>query len=37
MIHDQLHTINPAITGAYLIAMVIVGLVVVRRVKNMDD
>ena len=37
MIHDQLHTINLAITGAYLIAMVMVGLIVVRRVKNMDD
>ena len=37
MIHNQLHTVDLVIIGAYLIAMVMVGLVVVRKVKNMDD
>lgn len=33
MIHNQLHTVDLVIIGAYLIAMVMVGLVVVRKVK----
>ncbi len=37
MVHNQLHTIDLVIIGAYLVAMVLVGLVVVRKVKNMDD
>lgn len=37
MTHNQIHTVDLLIIGAYLIAMVMVGLVVVRKVKNMDD
>ena len=37
MIHNQLHSIDLVIIGAYLIAMVMIGLVVVKRVNGMDD
>lgn len=37
MVHNELNAIDLAIIAAYLIAMVTVGLVVVRKVKNMDD
>lgn len=37
MIHNQLHMIDLVLIGAYLIAMVMIGLVVVKKVKNMDD
>ena len=37
MVHNQIHTIDLLIIAAYLIAMVLIGLVVVRKVRNMDD
>ena len=37
MVHNELHAIDLAIIAAYLIAMVLVGLVVVKKVKSMDD
>lgn len=37
MNHRQLHAIDLAIIGAYLIAMIVIGLVVVRKIRNMDD
>ena len=37
MNHSQLHAIDLAIIGAYLIAMIVIGLVVVRKIRNMDD
>ena len=37
MNHSQLHAIDLAIIGAYLIAMIVIGLVVVKKIKNTDD
>ena len=37
MVHNEIHTIDLLIIAAYLIAMVLIGLVVVRKVRNMDD
>ena len=37
MVHNQLHTIDLVIIGVYLAAMVTVGLVVVKKVRHMDD
>ena len=37
MNHSQLHAIDLAIIGAYLIAMIAIGLVVVKKIKNTDD
>ena len=37
MEHNEIHTIDLLIIAAYLIAMVLIGLVVVRKVRNMDD
>lgn len=37
MVHNQLHTIDLVIIGVYLAAMVTVGLVVVKKVRDMDD
>ena len=37
MIHNELHFIDLAIIGAYLVAMVLVGVYCVRRVKNTGD
>lgn len=37
MVHNELHAIDLAIIAAYLIAMVLIGLVVVKKVKSMDD
>ena len=37
MVHNELHAIDLVIIAAYLIAMVLVGLVVVKKVKSMDD
>lgn len=37
MIHNEIHLIDFAIIGIYLVTMVTIGLVVVRKVKNMDD
>lgn len=31
MVHNELHALDLAIIGAYLIAMVLIGLVVVKR------
>ena len=37
MVHNQLHTIDLVIIGVYLAAMVAIGLVVVKKVRDMDD
>lgn len=37
MVHNEIHAIDLAIIAAYLIAMVLIGLVVVKKVKSMDD
>lgn len=37
MVHNELHALDLAIIGAYLIAMVLIGLVVVKKVRSMDD
>lgn len=37
MVHNQIHTIDLVIIAAYLISMVIVGVVVVKKVQSMDD
>ena len=37
MVHNEIHTIDLLIIAAYLVAMVLIGLVVVRKVRNMDD
>lgn len=37
MVHNQLHTIDLVIIGAYLLTMVLVGVVVVKKVQSMDD
>ena len=37
MIHNELHTLDIIIIAAYLITMVLIGLVMVRKVRNMDD
>ena len=37
MNHSQLHAIDLAIIGAYLIAMIVMGVVVVKKIKNTDD
>ena len=37
MIHEEIHFIDFAIIGIYLVTMVAIGLLVVRKVKNMDD
>ena len=34
MVHNELHAIDLAIIAAYLIAMVLIGLVVVKKVKT---
>ena len=37
MVHNELHALDLAIIGAYLIAMVLIGLVVVKKVRSMAD
>lgn len=37
MVHNEIHALDLAIIGAYLIAMVLIGLVVVKKVRSMDD
>lgn len=37
MVHNQLHTLDLIIIALYLIAMVTVGVVVVKKVQSMDD
>ena len=37
MVHNEIHAIDLAMIAAYLIAMVLIGLVVVKKVKSMDD
>ena len=37
MVHNEIHTIDLLIIAAYLIAMVLIGLVVVSKLRNMDD
>ena len=34
MVHNEIHAIDLAIIAAYLIAMVLIGLVVVKKVKT---
>ena len=35
MVHNEIHAIDLAIIAAYLIAMVLIGLVVVKKVKKL--
>ena len=37
MVHNQLHAIDLIIIAAYLISMVLIGVVVVKKVQSMDD
>lgn len=37
VVHNEIHAIDLAIIAAYLIAMVLIGLLVVKKVKSMDD
>mgnify|MGYP001532852298 FL=1 len=37
MVHNQLHVIDLIIIAAYLISMVLIGVVVVKKVQSMDD
>ena len=37
MVHNELHAIDLGIIAAYLIAMVTIGVVMVKRVQNTDD
>ena len=37
MVQNQIHTIDLVIIAAYLISMVVVGVVVVKKVQSMDD
>ena len=37
MVHNQIHTIDLAIIAAYLVSMVLIGVVVVKKVQSMDD
>ena len=37
MVHNEIHAIDLTIVGVYLVAMVLIGLVVVKKVRSMDD
>ena len=37
MVHNEIHAIDLTIVGVYLVAMVLIGLVVVKKVRIMDD
>ena len=37
MVHNELHAIDLGIIAAYLIAMVAIGVVVVKKVQSTDD
>jgi len=37
VVHNEIHAIDLAIIAAYLIAMVLIGRLVVKKVKSMDD
>lgn len=37
MVHNEIHAIDLGIIAAYLIAMVVIGVVVVKKVQSTDD